>query len=251
MQFLISAEWIEQEADKRGVEVTRRRGPEAVRGPEEAGRSRTTRQLPAVPQDLRHDRGGPALPREARTSSSSKLTQKVTKDANARSPTRTSRTYYDKNKKRFAQPERRDLRVVLTKTKAKADAGQEGSSRRASASRQVAKKYSIDEASKSQGGLLPAVSEGQQEKAFRHRDLPRRPEEQDPGPREDPSSAGTSSRWKKVTTGLAADARGVEGHTSRTCCAPSASRSRSTTFVKQVPRGPTRTQTELRGRLPQ
>ena len=28
------------------------------------------------------------------------------------------------------------------------------------------KKYSIDEASKSQGGLLPAVSEGQQEKAF-------------------------------------------------------------------------------------
>ena len=29
--------------------------------------------------------------------------------------------YYDKNKERFAQPERRDLRVVLTKNKAKAD----------------------------------------------------------------------------------------------------------------------------------
>ena len=34
--------------------------------------------------------------------------------------------FYNKNKARFAQPERRDLNVVLTKSKAKADAGQEG-----------------------------------------------------------------------------------------------------------------------------
>jgi foldase protein PrsA len=73
--------------------------------------------------------------------------------------------YYEKNKKRFAQPERRDLRVVLTKTEAKAE-----QAKKALASGQpfktVVKQYSIDEASKSQAGLLPAVSEGQQEKAF-------------------------------------------------------------------------------------
>jgi foldase protein PrsA len=73
--------------------------------------------------------------------------------------------YYNKNKARFAQPERRDLLVVLTKTKAKADQAKsqlEGGASFAS----VAKKYSIDQASKSQGGKLPGVAKGQQEKSF-------------------------------------------------------------------------------------
>ena len=73
--------------------------------------------------------------------------------------------YYNKNKSRFAQPERRDLRIVLTKTKAKAEqaktAIESGQSFES-----VAKKYSIDQASKSQGGKLPAVAKGQQEKAL-------------------------------------------------------------------------------------
>jgi foldase protein PrsA len=74
-------------------------------------------------------------------------------------------SYYNKNKQRFAQPERRDLLVVLTKTKAKADqakaALQHGQSWAS-----VAKKYSIDQASKAQGGKLPGVAKGQQEKSF-------------------------------------------------------------------------------------
>jgi foldase protein PrsA len=93
-----------------------------------------------------------------------RLTQKVTQDSKNVSDA-DIQAYYEKNKKRFAQPERRDLRVVLTKTQAKAeqakkelDSGQPF--------KKVVKKYSIDEASKSQAGLLPAVSEGQQEKAF-------------------------------------------------------------------------------------
>jgi foldase protein PrsA len=73
--------------------------------------------------------------------------------------------YYNKNKSRFAQPERRDLLVVLTKDKAKANqakaALQNGQSWAS-----VAKKYSIDQASKAQGGKLPGVAKGQQEKAF-------------------------------------------------------------------------------------
>jgi foldase protein PrsA len=93
-----------------------------------------------------------------------KLVKKVTEDAKKVSD-EDIEAYYEKNKKRFAQPERRDLRVVLTKTEAKArqakralDSGQ--------SFKRVVKQYSIDEASKSQNGLLPAVSEGQQEKAF-------------------------------------------------------------------------------------
>ena len=73
--------------------------------------------------------------------------------------------YYDKNKERFAQPERRDLSIVLTKTEAKAkeakQALEDGESFKS-----VAKEYSIDDASKAQGGKLPAVAKGQQEKAF-------------------------------------------------------------------------------------
>jgi foldase protein PrsA len=73
--------------------------------------------------------------------------------------------YYDKNKGQFAQPERRDLHIVLTKTKGKAEqakaALQDGQP-----FKKVAKQYSIDDASKAQGGKLPAVAKGQQEKAF-------------------------------------------------------------------------------------
>jgi foldase protein PrsA len=74
-------------------------------------------------------------------------------------------SYYNKNKQRFAQPERRDLEVVLTRTKDKAAAAKsalDGGQKWAT----VAKKYSIDEASKAQGGKLPGVAKGQQEKAF-------------------------------------------------------------------------------------
>jgi foldase protein PrsA len=74
-------------------------------------------------------------------------------------------SYYDKNKARFAQPERRDLEVVLTKTKAKADQAK-AEIDSGTAWSKVAKKYSIDQASKSQGGKLPGVAKGQQEKAF-------------------------------------------------------------------------------------
>ena len=70
--------------------------------------------------------------------------------------------YFKKNKKNYAQPEQRSMLIVMTKTKAKADAA-----KAALAAGQpwaaVAKKYSIDVASKSTGGKLENVAEGQQE----------------------------------------------------------------------------------------
>jgi foldase protein PrsA len=74
-------------------------------------------------------------------------------------------SYYAKNQARFAQPERRDLEVVLTKTKDKADQAK-AEIDSGTAWSKVAKKYSIDQASKAQGGKLPGVAKGQQEKAF-------------------------------------------------------------------------------------
>jgi foldase protein PrsA len=73
--------------------------------------------------------------------------------------------FYNKNKARFATPLTRDLRVVLTRSKGKADqakAALEGGQSWAS----VAKKFSIDPASKAQGGKLSGLAKGQQEKSF-------------------------------------------------------------------------------------
>jgi foldase protein PrsA len=93
-----------------------------------------------------------------------KITQKITKGKDKVTDAQIQ-AYYDKNKQRFATPERRDLRIVLTKDKAKAaqakralDSGQPWKT--------VTKKYSIDQASKGQGGKLAGVAKGQQEKAL-------------------------------------------------------------------------------------
>ena len=67
--------------------------------------------------------------------------------------------FYNQNKARFAQPEKRDLRVVLTKDKATADkarAALDGGDSWAT----VAKQYSIDDTSKAAGGKLPAQAKG-------------------------------------------------------------------------------------------
>ena len=93
-----------------------------------------------------------------------KITQKVTKGKDTVTEAQIE-AYYNKNKSRFSSPERRDLRIVLTKGKVKASqakrALQSGQSWKS-----VAKKYSIDQASKANGGKLPGVAKGQQEKAL-------------------------------------------------------------------------------------
>jgi foldase protein PrsA len=95
---------------------------------------------------------------------SDKLRTKVTKGKDTVTDAQI-RQYYEKNKSRFAQPERRDLRIVLTKTKSKADTAL-AALKGGQSFKTVAKKYSIDQASKNQGGKLLAVAKGQQEKAL-------------------------------------------------------------------------------------
>jgi foldase protein PrsA len=93
-----------------------------------------------------------------------KLREKLTKGSDKVSQ-KEIQEYYDKNKQRFAQPERRDLRIVLTKTEDRANAAKRAiESGRSFGS--VAREFSIDQASKEQGGVLLAVAKGQQEKAL-------------------------------------------------------------------------------------
>ena len=162
MQFLIQGEWVQQEADKRDINVK----------PAELQKALEDQKKQVFPNDKQYQQflktsgmtEEDVLFRVKLNELQQRLTQDATQDAKKVSDADIS-AYYEKNKQRFAQPERRDLRVVLTKTQAKAEQAkkelQSGQS-----FKQVVKKYSIDEASKSQNGLLPAVSEGQQEKQF-------------------------------------------------------------------------------------
>ncbi len=93
-----------------------------------------------------------------------KIRDKVTKGQDKVSDAEIA-SYYNKNKQRFAQPERRDLRVVLTKTRRKGNQARVAI-KRGDSFAEVAKRFSIDQASKAQGGKLPGVAKGQQEKAL-------------------------------------------------------------------------------------
>jgi foldase protein PrsA len=162
MQFLIQAEWVQQEAEKQDVKVTDAQIEKSLEDqkkqafPNEKAYKQYLEQSGLTEEDV--------LFRVKLDELQRKLTQKITEDA-TKVTDQDIEEYYEKNKKRFAQPERRDLRVVLTKTEAKAEeakkALEDGDS-----FKQVAKQYSIDEASKAQGGKLPAITQGQQEKAF-------------------------------------------------------------------------------------
>jgi foldase protein PrsA len=73
--------------------------------------------------------------------------------------------FYTKNKARFSTPETRDLQIVLTKTQAKAKAAR-SALQGGKAWAKVAKQYSIDQASKAQGGKLPGQAKGSLEKSL-------------------------------------------------------------------------------------
>jgi foldase protein PrsA len=160
--LLISFEWIEREAEEQDVEVTDAEVKKSFEEqkkqsfPKEADYKKFLETSGQTNEDV--------MMRVRLDALSNKIRDKVTKGKDKVTDQQITE-YYDKNKQQFAQPERRDLSIVLTKTKGKAeqakaalDGGQPF--------KKVAKRYSIDDASKAQGGKLPAVAKGQQEKAF-------------------------------------------------------------------------------------
>ena len=162
MQFLIQAQWVQQEAEDRDVEVSDAEVKKSFDQqkkqafPKEADYQKFLKDSGMNEEDI--------LYRVKLDQLQTKLTQKVSKDK-VKISNADIDAYYAKNKKRFAQPQRRDLNVVLTKTKAKADQAkaelEDGKS-----FKEVSKKYSIDQASKAQGGKLPDLAKGKQDPAL-------------------------------------------------------------------------------------
>jgi len=162
MQFLVSAEWIQQEAKKQNVKVSDKEVQKQFQD-----QKKQSFQKDADYQKFLKNSGmteADLLFRVKLDVISNAVRTKVIKGKDNVTNAQIA-SYYNKNKQRFAQPERRDLLVVLTKTKAQAQAAKKALDSGTPWAK-VAKKYSIDEASKAQGGKLPGVAKGQQEKGF-------------------------------------------------------------------------------------
>jgi len=162
MQFLVSAEWIQQEAAKQDVKVSDKEVQKQI----DAAVKQAFQNPADFPKFLQRSglTQADVFYQQRNQLLQQKLTEKVTKAQSKVSDAQIA-AYYNKNKSKFATPERRDLRIVLTKSQAKA-----AEAKRALESGQswkdVTKKYSVDQASKAQGGLLTGVAKGQQEKAL-------------------------------------------------------------------------------------
>jgi foldase protein PrsA len=162
MQFLVSAKWIEGEAKERGVSATDaevKRQFEQTKDqsfPNERAYQRFLRTSGQTEPDL--------LFRVRLDVLSNKIREQVTKASQSISDQEIE-DYYNDNEEQFSQPERRDLEVVLTKNQARALAAKEAAEGGQKWSA-VAKRYSVDPASKDQGGRLLGVSKGQQDPKF-------------------------------------------------------------------------------------
>ena len=162
MQLLTSFQWIEGEAEEQGVKVSDAEVKKTFEEqkkqsfPKDADYQKFLKDYDQTEDDI--------LQRIKLDLLSNKIRDKIIKGKDKVSDAQIE-DFYNKNKARFAQPERRDLRIVLTKTEAKANQAK-AALENGESWKSVAKQYSIDEASKAQGGRLPAVAKGQQEKAL-------------------------------------------------------------------------------------
>jgi len=164
MQLLIQNEWVAGEAAEQGVEVSDAEVRKAFDQqkkqsfPKEKDYQNFLKTSGFSEQDV--------LFRVRLEQLSNKLREKIVKGKDKVTDAQV-KAYYEKNKQRFAQPERRDLRIVLTRPNQKERAEQaKAALERGESWKSVAKEYSIDQASKNQGGTLLAVAKGQQEPAL-------------------------------------------------------------------------------------
>lgn len=159
--FLLAAEWVKGEAKEQDITVTKKDIDKAFAEqkkqafPKEADYKKFLKESGSTEADIRFQLEVEQLQQ--------KLVAKITKGKDKVTDQQIA-AYYNKNKEQFATPETRDLLVILTKTKEQAERAKAALKDNSWA--RVAKRYSIDEASKDQGGKLQGVTRGQQEKAL-------------------------------------------------------------------------------------
>jgi foldase protein PrsA len=162
MSELLTGLWIEGEAEDRGISVD----AAAVR------RDFERQKRLSFPQDADFQR---FLKRSGQTEKDilervrlDLLSSRIRDDVTGGEPKVTEEqiaAHFKHNKARFMQPEQRDLRVVVTPTKAEAAAARAALARGESWSA-VARRNSIDRPSRSQGGRMLRVTRAEQDKAL-------------------------------------------------------------------------------------
>ncbi len=160
--FLISSEWVVGQAEEMGVKISDK---EVVKHFNELKKQQFPKEaefqkfLASTGQSV-----SDLLLRVKLSMLSTKIQEKITKAKKTVSEAEVAK-YYNEHKSQYGQPERRDLRVVLTKGEAEAKkAKSEIESGKSFAS--VAKSKSIDPTSKNTGGELPGVVKGEEQKAL-------------------------------------------------------------------------------------
>lgn len=161
MGILLQNEWLEAELDRRDIEISDKDIDAEI--------AKTRKQFPgkgAFEKALKAQ--GKTLADEREETRSRLATQKVIDDLRKEQPAVTAAqvsAYYKKNRSKFAKPETRDLRVISTDSKAKAEAA-----RSALAGGQswktVSQRYTTDAGLKSTGGVVadfpkPAAGQAQ------------------------------------------------------------------------------------------
>jgi foldase protein PrsA len=161
--FLISANWVIGEAGEQGIKVSDKEVQKqfnqikSQQFPKEADFQKFLASSGQTISDL--------LLRVKLDMLSSKIQQKVSKNAGKKPSQKEVTAYYEEHKSQYGQPEKRNILIILTKTQAQAEkAKKEVESGKSFAS--VAKSVSIDPVSKAAGGSLPGVVKGQEEKAL-------------------------------------------------------------------------------------
>jgi foldase protein PrsA len=162
MQFLISSAWIEGESQDNDVKVSdtdvkKQFDQQRQQSfPKDADYTKFLKTSGYIQEDL--------LFRIRIQNLSNKLRTKILKGTDKVSDQAIA-NYYNKNKSRFAVPEKRDIRIILTKSEGKAK--QALAKLKAGQSfKKVAADFSIDQGTRDNGGLLAQVPKGQQEKAL-------------------------------------------------------------------------------------
>jgi len=156
VQFLVQREQFEQEADNLDVNITDKQVDARLAQIQKqyfgGDKKKYERQLKAQglsDTQVRNDIRAQIV--------SEKIFAKVTTDVKVTD--QQIEDYYDKNKAQYSQPESRDVRHILVKTKAKADQLEKQLKAGASFAA-LAKKFSEDTGSKANGGKL-TISKGQ------------------------------------------------------------------------------------------
>jgi foldase protein PrsA len=162
MGQLIQAQWVEGEAKDQGITVTDKQVQARFAQQKKASFPKASdyktflKQSGLTQKDI--------LERVKLDLLASKLRTKVTKGKDKVSDAQVT-AFYTKNPSQFTSPEKRNILMIMTRTKAKADAAakalKSGTSFKA-----AVKKYSTDPQTKTTGGLLKAATRGKQDAKF-------------------------------------------------------------------------------------